>query len=117
MIHICHLLDATTAAGISALYGRQEDQVRQTGSTLAEEASMQQLSLQKPAVNVHPVSAVSTSQAHDKDVQAVQVHQQDSADTSKAQDSFTVCQAATALLQRAQAAGMQLQQCCCGGWC
>ena len=80
------LKDATIVAGISALDGRQQDKVCHTGSTLAEPSR----------------------QAQHKDVQAFEVYQQESADASKARDSSTVCQAATGLLHRALAAGVQL---------
>lgn len=101
------LKDATIVAGISALDGRQQDKVCHTGSTSAE-PSRQQLSLQEPGLHVHPASTVCTGQAQHKDVQALQVHQQESADASFARDGSTVCQAATALLHGAQAAGVQL---------
>lgn len=95
-------------AGIAAVTGRQEDKGCQTGSAAAEGPSMQHVSLPDPELNTHPASTVCRDQAQQKDV-ALQNHQQHTGVANEAEDCSSVHQADTSPLQRAQAAGVQLQ--------
>ena len=68
-----------------------------------------QFSLPEPELNVHPASTMCRDQAQQKDVTVGQDHQQHSDVASEAKDCSNVRRADTFPLQRAQAAGVQLQ--------
>ena len=110
VVNIKHSWTLPHVAGTSAVTGRQEDKGCQAGSASAEGPSMQQLSLPEPELIVHPASTVCRDKAQQKDVTALQGHQQHSGVASEVEDCSNVRQAATFPLQRAQAAaGVQLQ--------